>query len=84
MVNIWDGDYLLNPNNSIYLKLAEHFDVDWKIIRDIYCSLSDKDRGEVDRYIDEINHKDIVRYLDNLDIWENTPSRINIPTREVA
>ena len=84
MVNIWDSDYPLNLNNSKYLKLAEHLDVDWKIVRGIYGSLSYKERGEVDRYINEINHKDIVRYLDNLDIWENTPSRINISTREVA
>ena len=84
MVNLWDSDYPLNPNNSKYLKLAEHLDVDWKIVREVYTSLPEKNRREVDRYIDEINHKDIVRYLDNLDIWENTPSRINIPTREAA
>ncbi len=84
MVNLWDSDYPLNPNNSKYLKLAEHLDVDWKIVRGIYDSLADDDRREVDRYIVEINHKGIVRYLDNLDIWENTPSRINIPTLEAA
>ena len=81
MVNIWDRDYSLNPNNSKYLKLAEHLNVNWKIVREIYVGLPEKDRREVDRYITDINHKDIVRQLNK---FENAPSRINISTRAAA
>ncbi|MEK6873905.1 MAG: hypothetical protein AABW91_03595 [Nanoarchaeota archaeon] len=84
MVNVWDRDYPLNPNNFRYLKLAEHLDVDWKIVREVYTSLPEKDRREVGKYIDEISHEDTVRYLDKLIKFENAPSRINIPTREAA
>jgi len=84
MVNIWDRDCPLNPNNLIYLKLADHLDVDWKIVREVYTSLPEKDKREVNVYIDEIIHKDIVRYLDKLIKLENASSRISISTRVAA
>jgi hypothetical protein len=81
--NVYHRDWPLNPIAPDYSKfvfLAGHLGVDWKIVRDMYWSISYDDKNLVNEHIEGLRHKDNVTYLKMLDRTENQPSRILIPT----
>ncbi|OIO41175.1 hypothetical protein COU56_05025 [Candidatus Pacearchaeota archaeon CG10_big_fil_rev_8_21_14_0_10_31_9] len=64
--NIYHKDCPPNPNVSDYNRfvfLSEHLGVDWKIVRDMYWSISVNDKKLVDEYIQDLRREDMSRYL---------------------
>ncbi|MBS3072754.1 hypothetical protein J4477_02885 [Candidatus Pacearchaeota archaeon] len=81
MVYIYDRDFGGNPINRKYVFLAGHLDADWKVVRDMYESISDKDRVLVDQHIIALQRQDNRKYLEMLCRTENLHSRVLIPTK---
>ena len=51
MVNIWDRDYVGNPDNQFYVSSAKQTNMDWKDFREMYNSLHLDVKEELDKYL---------------------------------
>lgn len=82
MVNIWEEDYIGNPNNRFYLTITRCLGLDvkenWKQCRDMYLSLDNEVREEFYSFIWEVEsmniHKETQEYIALLKRVENKPS----------
>ncbi|MFA5020079.1 MAG: hypothetical protein WC533_03185 [Candidatus Pacearchaeota archaeon] len=77
MVNIWDSNSSINPDNGMYLGIAKDLYMeDWRKCKEMYLGLDPNVRQELDIYLVKVRHMEIWQDLRELAELKKQQSRI--------
>lgn len=76
MVNIWDRDYIGNPNNRFYVSSAGMIGMEWKYFREMYDKLDEEPKKELNIFLRRLQSIEIQEYIESIGNFENQSSEL--------